>query len=339
MVVLAKAAIVVAGVYFNVKSLPARDPTKPLNEARYCVVDIEATVLAKNITMLLVSILRVCWSWCTGGQRGPAEITAAVEVIAEWSSLKLLLLLNSAEVFKRATMSIEFAEAAQKPVVGYYNACVSVGSALIQGVADIAALAVRIAQVSFVTDTLWWNYSLSEVFLLLSFAVNVIGIYDAGDIEMLAVQRFLTQDLEHSLGGAKQPGALWEVWKMIFSEEVQRIFGAVSSFVISSTLDVNDLRKLLVHQDKSRPPQLYTNTIAKCVKLGTPSQIDDTLEPLQPPPEVATQGDDDMTPLHPEERELKVMHVSKTDLLLAGLGERDMHKRAGHLHLLDKSLL
>jgi hypothetical protein len=248
----------------NMVHLPPRDPTMPLNQARYYVAFFEVTVLA-------FLYLSLAWSFLIGCIRyrdksSPRGIATCLEKLSEWSALQLLRNLNFVTVAKRVIAELDRSKVEGCPAVGYIKAGQQAMMALVVGLAGIPVMAVKLTQLDFVENVLFYDYSLSQILRIVGFAISTASIYDIGDLEKLAVQRFLMTDYEAALTVAdtfNPPGPKWIAWNKHLAKVLSEELGALSSFLVMLTFDAADLRRLLIHQDWNLPPKLYHDLLVE----------------------------------------------------------------------------
>jgi len=121
-------------------------------------------------------------------------------------------------------------------------------------------MAVKLTQIEFVTNTLYWNYSKLQWLHLATFTLNLTSIINVTQIKLDAIKFLTTQNAEvaHTNGGY----ALWDAWQTLFDSQLQKAFpgNGFKCLCISATLDSSDVKNLLIGQTNlTQLPELYTS--------------------------------------------------------------------------------
>jgi len=194
-----------------------------------------------------------------------AVLASGLDEIAGWSGFQLLKNLSVAKLGGDAVVFIERNKTVGVAELGYITAVLTGCLTLVKGFIGVAAMAVKLRQLDFVGEVLWYDYSLSQVIRIISFSLAICGLHSLGNVQKAEVQRFLLQDYEalltsaHTASGA----ALWKGWNIMLSSELTKQFKTWQSILAMATLETSDIRKLLIHQDWEDVPETYRRLLTE----------------------------------------------------------------------------
>mmetsp|Transcript_116067 Transcript_116067/g.223873 ORF Transcript_116067/g.223873 Transcript_116067/m.223873 type:complete len:455 (+) Transcript_116067:113-1477(+) len=246
-----------AFMYLNLTSLPERDPFEALNQAKHYVTYFECTVMAFLILQVVATSVH---SLLLGFKGAAAVFATRVKAVAGWSAFHLLRYANPTFAMtwfdnKRSSVRETYSPDNSTAIATFSTFVVT----LVGGGLGIMAMAVKVSQLGFVHEKTVWDYHIPEAIKLAGFTLNIVSIFDLGDITKHAVHRFLVQDKEHGL--LSDPFPIWLAWEQHLSERILKTFGSgFKSFIIMATLSADDIRRLLIEQEQ-QPPALLRKAL------------------------------------------------------------------------------
>ena len=223
LVLFGKVALNITFIGYNFYSLPRRDPDEPLNQAKHAVSWVETGMIGFFILALFTNSLPVCRNLSAH----VFLVRKDLENLSGFSVLQSISLANPMKVIPDLQRRYR--------VGGFGGALLSVASMLFFFCSAIASVMVKLAQVDFVTDEVYWDWSWWNFLQLAGFINNLAGLGpNMTDVRLEAVWQFLELDSR---------GA--EPWlRALFSNLVDH-YGFSRGMMYALTISDVDVYKLL----------------------------------------------------------------------------------------------
>eukprot|EP00435_Cladocopium_sp_Y103_P004716 s2909_g1.t1 len=258
---LGRVAVTTGGMILNLRALPKRHPTKPLNQARYYVVYLELIVLGWYWTMLLYRLLQ--WIVDTKLSYMGAVLADAARDIASWSSMQLLRNLSMSRLAQRTERVMKECKYFFAPSMQYIMGLIEAVGYITSGLFGVAVLAVKATQIDFVSVHMMSAYSIGEWLRLVSFTMSMVNIFDIDTENRRAVQEFLTSDYDQVVTGMQWPPPIFVAWERTLASLVAAKEGFWTSFLLMATISGKDYKRFLIEEDPEECPVLLKELLTK----------------------------------------------------------------------------
>lgn len=179
-----KLALNITFIGYNFYSLPTRDPDEPLNQAKHAVSWVETGMAGYNgfVTLLIFLRLVAC-----NGSESAFHLRRFLGFLSSWSVLQAISRANP--------MNVKQELQKRNRVSGFGGALASAAMMLFMFPLAIASVMVKLAQVDFVTDEVYWDWTWWNYLQLGGFINNLAGLGpNMTDERLEAVWQFLELD-------------------------------------------------------------------------------------------------------------------------------------------------
>mmetsp|Transcript_12523 Transcript_12523/g.24413 ORF Transcript_12523/g.24413 Transcript_12523/m.24413 type:complete len:349 (+) Transcript_12523:71-1117(+) len=222
---LAQACGNVAFITWVFFTLPPRSPTERLNQAKHLVSWFEFPITCAVASLLLILIPFVC---LTGKKNQSTVIAKNLTNMRRFSVLLSLPLANPIKAFDG------FQQVKKKE--GFLPAAGTLLYTMAIMPVAVMALLVKVSQMAFVNEKIYWDWELGDWLRLAGFANNVISIIPpTGSQYITGVFQFLRM----------QEPVLQDKWERALGQSLGETRGVFVAVVIMSTLSAEDVCKLL----------------------------------------------------------------------------------------------
>jgi len=256
-----KVAVTTGGMVLNLRALPERHPTQPLNQAKYYVVYVELIILGWYWTMLIYRLVQ--WGVQTKLSYMGAVLADAARDIASWSSMQLLRNLVMSRLALRTERVMKECKYFFNPSMQYIMGLIEALGYITSGLFGVAVVAVKATQIDFVSVHMMSSYTMGEWLRLISFTMSMVNIFDIDTENRRAVQEFLTTDYEQIVTGNEYPPPIFVAWERKLATMVAAQEGFWTSFLLMATISNKDYKKFLLDEDLEECPSLLKEVLTE----------------------------------------------------------------------------